>query len=82
MFQVRTLSPSIERLSIDTQRNSLTQTRQDAILYLTKNGPNFDSKVKLFVVARELFKRASKTEGTNILDRIAINEIYRNYHQH
>ena len=81
MFQVQTLFPSIERLSIDVHRNSLTEIRQNAMLYLTKYGSSYESKVKLFVVSRELFKRAADREEAKILDRIAINELYKNYHE-
>lgn len=79
IFQVRTLFPSVERLSVDGQRNSLTQIRQSAKLYLLKNGGSFESKVKLFVVARELLKRATTKENVDFIDRIAISEIYKNY---
>ena len=79
MFQVETIFPDVERLSIDGQRNTLTQIRQNATSYLVKNGTSFESKVKLFIVARELLKHATHQDKINFLDRIAISELYKHY---
>lgn len=79
IFQVQSLYSLIETVQLDGQRISLDAIKQYGRLYINANGQELSSRVKQFVLARELLGKTTLSNDQNWLDRLIANEIFKKH---
>jgi len=79
ILQVECFYPYLESIRLRSNQDKMADFRQNARSYLDQRGMSIASRIKQFVIARELFNKIVAPSQLKYLEKLIINQLFSNH---